>query len=99
MDLKKGVFTKKKKLQDLDIYQKNLKIKKNKVKKMIQWSHISKKMNKEKILELQNEQRKKYGLRPLKRLELETFLYFLNDDKLQRKPQYINPKYDGGMYQ
>lgn len=68
-------------------------------KKKIQISRKNKFLDRVKAIDKQNRLRKKYNLRPLKRLDLETFLYFLNDDIQHQKPQYINPKYDGGMYQ
>jgi hypothetical protein len=67
--------------------------------KNIQLSKRNKFVDRVKALEKQNTIRKNYGLRLLKRLDLETFLYFLNDDEQQKKPLCINPNYDGGMYQ
>ena len=40
-----------------------------------------------KLLEKQNKIRQKYGLRPLKRLNVTTFLYCLKDDRQEQKPQ------------
>lgn len=65
--------------------------------KKIQISKNFEVLDKVNALKRQNEIRKKYGLQPLKRLQLETILYLLNDDTVQKKPQYINP--NGGMYQ
>lgn len=70
-----------------------------KTRKKIQISKNFKSIDRAKAIKKQNEIRKQYGLRPLKRLQIEHFLYFLNDNRQQQKPQYINPEYDGGMYQ
>jgi hypothetical protein len=66
--------------------------------KNIQICKILKVFDTANALKKQNEIRKKYGLRPLKRLQIETVLYFLNDDKEQHIQEYIYPEY-GGMYQ
>lgn len=65
--------------------------------KKIQISKNFKAIDIAKAIKKQNEIRRKYGLKPLKRLQIEHFLYFLNDNRQQQKPQYINP--NGGMYQ
>lgn len=61
----------------------------------IQIHKLSKKV-KEKLLKQQNEIRKKYGLRPLKRLHIETFYKPSNDTEHKAKKHI--PNY-GGMYQ
>lgn len=62
---------------------------------MVQINHKYKTLDKQKLVELQNKQREKYGLRPHKRLDAE-FLYLQQDAELQRS---IPSEYDGGMYQ
>ena len=65
---------------------------------MVQVSKKFKTLDKEKLLEEQNKLRKKYGLRPLKRLSQEMVLYCLDDERTQKRGECITPK-DGGMYQ
>ena len=65
---------------------------------MIQVSKKFKTLDKEKLLKEQNEIRKKYGLRPLKRLSQEMVLYCLDDERTQERGECITLK-DGGMYQ
>ncbi len=65
---------------------------------MVQASKKFKILDKEKLLEKQNKLRKKYGLRPLKRLSQEIVLYCLDDERTQERGECITPK-DGGMYQ
>ena len=65
---------------------------------MVQVSKKFKTLDKEKLLEEQNKLRKKYGLRPLKRLSQEMVLYCLDDERTQKRGESITPK-DGGMYQ
>lgn len=54
-------------------------------------------LDRERTLKKQNELRAKYGLKPLKRIQLETFLYILNNDSNAPKERYISN--NGGMYQ
>lgn len=63
----------------------------------IQTSKDFKSFDKDKLLEKQNEIRAKYGLRPLKRLYLESF--FILDTNSYIKPRKDIPVKDGGMYQ
>lgn len=62
---------------------------------MIQWSYKFKIIDKEKLLKLQNEQRKKYGLKAHKRLDTE-FLYLQSDTETQKRD---TPCENGVMYQ
>ena len=64
-------------------------------------ARISKKfkiIDKKKALQKQNEIRKKYGLRPLKRLQAEMILYLQTDSSVTAKDKNITP-FNGGMYQ
>lgn len=61
---------------------------------MTQIGRKFKTIDKERLLELQNELRKKYGLQPHKRLDTE-FLYALDDIQNDIQPKENN----GGMYQ
>ena len=64
---------------------------------MIQVSKKFKTLDKEKLLKEQNKQRKKYGLKPHKRLDAESVLYLLSDDK---EDTHQSPDYDSrGAYQ
>lgn len=65
---------------------------------MIQISKKTKVVDKEKLLEEQNKIRKYYGLQPLKRIQQETILYCLGDDRQQKREKHISLK-NGGMYQ
>jgi len=65
---------------------------------MTQWSHKIKTLDKEKLLELQNEHRKKYGLRPLKRIQTEIVLYLLGNNNKATEVKYITSN-QGEMYQ
>jgi len=62
---------------------------------MMQWSHNFKTIDKEKLLALQNEQRKKYGLQPHKRLGTD-FLYLQRDKEAQNIDMTLE---NGVMYQ
>ncbi len=65
---------------------------------MVQVSKKFKTLDKEKLLVEQNKIRKKYGLRPLKRLSQEMVLYCLDDERTQKRGECITSN-DGGMYQ
>jgi len=65
---------------------------------MIQISKKFKTIDKKKALQKQNEIRKKYGLRPLKRLQAEMILYLQGDSGEPKKVENI-ALYHGGMYQ
>ena len=65
---------------------------------MIQISKKFKTINKKKALQKQNMIRKKYGLRPLKRLQAEMILYLQDDSREPKKVENI-AQYHGGMYQ
>jgi len=54
--------------------------------------------DKQKLLEEQNKLRKKYGLRPLKTLNLENLIY-LQPDKTTNKTREDTSQKHGGMYQ
>ena len=54
--------------------------------------------DKQKLLEEQNKQRKKYGLRPLKTLKLENLIY-LPPDKTKKTTEKDTSQKTGGMYQ
>jgi len=66
--------------------------------KGIQYSKKLSKKQKEKLLNQQNRIRKKYGLRPLKRIHIETFLSIDDNYRSAPKRKYI-PNKNGGMYQ
>lgn len=66
-------------------------------KNKIQTSRNLNSFDKDKLLEKQNEIRAKYGLRPLKRLYLESLLIL--DTNSHVKPRKDIPVKDGGMYQ
>ena len=65
---------------------------------MIQISKKFKTIDKKKALQKQNEIRKKYGLRPLKRLQAEMILYLQADSREPKKEENI-ALHNGGMYQ
>ena len=65
---------------------------------MIQISMRFKTIDKKKALQKQNEIRKKYGLRPLKRLQAEMILYLQGDSREPIEEENI-ALYNGGMYQ
>ena len=54
---------------------------------------------KEKLLEEQNKQRKKYGLQPLKTLRIENLIYLPTDKTNEDKEEHPTKNTDGGMYQ
>jgi len=64
---------------------------------MVQISKKFKTIDKKKTLQKQNNIRKKYGLRPLKRLQAEMILYLQSDSR-----EHIEENialFNGGMYQ
>jgi len=64
---------------------------------VIQVSKKFKTLDKEKLLKEQNEIRSKYGLKAHKRLDAESVLYLLSDDK---EDTHQSPAYDNrGAYQ
>jgi len=65
---------------------------------MIQLSKKFKTIDKRIALQKQNMIRKKYGLRPLKRLQAEMILYLQDDSREPKKVENI-ALYNGGMYQ
>lgn len=73
---------------------------------MIQISKNFKSIDKKRVLERQNEIRRKYGLPPLKRLQPEMILYMENDSrfaslckKINHEDGIVPDENDGGMYQ
>jgi len=56
---------------------------------MVQISRNLKKFDPEKLLQEQNEIRKKYGLRPTKRLQID-FLYLITDNKYAERSVISN---------
>ncbi|MFO7677528.1 MAG: hypothetical protein R6V50_04000 [Thermoplasmatota archaeon] len=55
--------------------------------------------DKEKLLELQNKRRQKYGLRPRKTLCIEDLINLPTDKQDKTKEDIPPKKTDGGMYQ
>jgi len=65
---------------------------------MVQISKKFKTIDKKKTLQKQNNIRKKYGLRPLKRLQTEMILYLQSDPREHIEEENI-ALFNGGMYQ
>jgi len=64
--------------------------------KKIQMSKKLKTYDEEKLLQIQNQKRKKYGLQPLKRLNIEHFINYNNASETQTHPKQEDI---GVMYQ